>query len=86
MKVGVIWKGVGELANQLIGMSSHQEHLQPILNYLKAVNHVFRLVPYLPVLNSTYIHCEVGPGPKYDMKKKYPHSTLTQNYYCWAPL
>ena len=56
MKVGVIWKGVGELANQLIGVSSHQEHLQPILNYLKAANHVFRLVPYLPVLNGIMIN------------------------------
>ena len=42
MKVGVIWKGVGDLARQLVGVSPTTEHLPALLNYLKAVNHVFR--------------------------------------------
>ena len=53
MKVGVIWKGVGDLARQLVGVSPTTEHLPALLNYLKAVNHVFR---YTGSLTSVYCY------------------------------
>ena len=55
MKVGVIWKGVGDLARQLVGVSTTAEHLPALLNYLKAVNHVFRYFTLIFVCYYCYI-------------------------------
>ena len=54
MKVGVIWKGVGDLARQLVGVSPTTEHLPALLNYLKAVNHVFRYMGSLTSVCCNY--------------------------------